>query len=222
MQILEIEPGIEDFQEQEAQALKQELADNHVLYINLMSSPGSGKTTVLLKLLEKLRPDFRCGIIEADIDSQIDASRLEKAGYKTIQVYTDNPSYMDSSMSRQSLEALGLEDMDMVFLEGAGTPVSSAEVDSGSHGDILVFSIPEGADKPQKYPLLFKNCDLLVINKVDVLPYFDFDMDQFKASVRMLNPRCPILEVSAREDQGIDDLADWVRLQYKKLEPKAG
>lgn len=217
MEVIEIHPGIPDYQEREAAELKDELARNHVLYINVLSSPGAGKTTVLLKLLEQLKDEFRCGVMEADLDSQIDAGRFEQAGYPTVQLFTDNPNLLDAHMSRQGMKALGLQDVDMVFMEGAGTPVNCKEVDSGAHGDILVFSVPEGADKPQKYPLLFKNADMIVINKIDVLPYFDFDLNKFKASIRMLNPTVPILEVSARQNTGIDELAEWIRMKYRTL-----
>lgn len=217
MEVIKIHPGRADYQDQEAKILKQELADNNVLYINVLSAPGAGKTTVLLKILEKLQEEYECGVLEADVDSQEDALRFEKAGYKTVQLYTDNPSFLDAQMSRQGLEALGLEDLDIAFIEGAGTPVSSKDVDSGAHGDILIFSVPEGADKPQKYPLLFRNCDLLIINKMDLMSQYHFDLDKFKASVRMLNPNVPILELSARQGQGVEDAAEWIRHKYRAL-----
>lgn len=218
MEVIKIHPGRADYQEQEAGILKKELADNNVLYINVLSAPGAGKTTVLLKVLEKLKDTFECGVLEADVDSQKDAVRFEEAGYKTVQLYTDTPGLLDAQMSRQGLEALGLENIDIAFMEGAGTPVSSKDVDSGAHGDILIFSVPEGVDKPQKYPLLFQNCDLLLINKIDVLPYFDFDLEKFKASVRMLNPNVPILEVSARQGRGIEEAAEWICHKYRTLQ----
>lgn len=217
METIAIKPGNSQYQDVAADELRAQLADRNLLYINLMSSPGSGKTTVLLRVLEKLAEDFACGIMEADQDSNVDALKLENAGFKTVQLHTEDINYLDANMSLQGLEALGMENLDVVFLENVGNLVRPTGMDSGAHADILIFSIPEGVDKPLKYPLMFQKSDLLLINKVDVLPYFDFDMDKFKASIQILNPGMQILAVSAKTGEGIEELANWVKNKYRSV-----
>ncbi|MCF0259303.1 MAG: hydrogenase nickel incorporation protein HypB [Erysipelotrichaceae bacterium] len=220
MEIINIKPASADFHEHAGEALRTFLADRDVLYLNLLSSPGAGKTTLLLKVLEKLKDEYRCGILEADQDSTVDALKLENAGYQTIQLHTGDINYLDASMSCQGLEGLDTANLDIVFLENIGNLVRPTGIDTGAHGDVLIFSIPEGADKPLKYPLMFQKSDLLVINKVDVLPYFDFDMNRFKASVQILNPGMQILEVSAKTGQGIEELANWIKTKFSSVTRK--
>lgn len=202
----------------QADQLRKDLKEKKVLYLDLMSSPGAGKTSFLKALLPRLqKQDFACGIMEADFDSSLDADVFDRAGFRTVQLLPPNADPLDCCQSRQGLDALGLEGLDMVFLENVGSLVRGVDLDSGAHADILVFSIPEGEDKPQKYPLMFQNSDLLILNKWDVREAFDFDADRFKAMVRILNPRMKIIETSVRTELGLDEAAKWIMQRYASL-----
>lgn len=213
--VLEIKKSVFENNDREADILRQENKANKVFLLNLMSSPGSGKTTTLTKTIAALKDEFRIGVMEADIDSDVDAATIEKTGAKVIQLHTGGMCHLDAGMTRQGLEGLGVEDVDFAILENVGNLVCPAEFDTGSSKNAMILSVPEGDDKPLKYPLMFSICDCLLINKIDVLPYFDFDMEACKAYVKRLNPNIKIIPISARTGEGIDEWADWLRGQIK-------
>ena len=194
----------------DADLLRASLKDAKTFLINLMSSPGSGKTTTLVALSKILTKQWRMAIMEADIDSKVDAETLQKAGVDSIQLHTGGMCHLDADMTRQGLLELGHENYDLVILENVGNLVCPAEFDTGAVKNITILSVPEGHDKPLKYPLMYETCDLLIVNKIDVLPYFDFDCDQLVRYAKMRNPNIDILFVSAKTGEGIDSVADWI------------
>ena len=215
VRVLEIKQSVFSNNDAQARALRQELKERGVYLINLMSSPGSGKTTTLTRLLEALGDKLRIGVMEADIDSDVDARTMAAAGAKTIQLHTGGMCHLDASMTRQGLEGLGTENLDLVVLENVGNLVCPAEFDTGAAKNIMILSVPEGHDKPLKYPLIFTVCDVLLINKTDVLPYFDFDMEKVAEYARMRNPNIQIIPICAKTGEGIDAWADWLRQQVR-------
>jgi hydrogenase nickel incorporation protein HypB len=208
--ILEIKESVFENNDREAEKLRGELKKNKTFLLNLMSSPGSGKTTTLRRTIEALKDELRIGVMEADIDSDVDAAAIEKTGVKVIQLHTGGMCHLDAGMTRQGLEGLGVEDVDLAILENVGNLVCPAEFDTGSCANAMILSVPEGDDKPLKYPLMFSICDLVLINKTDVLQCFDFDMDRCRKYIRKRNPRAKVLPVSARTGDGIDLFADWL------------
>jgi hydrogenase nickel incorporation protein HypB len=176
-----------------------------------MSSPGSGKTTTLTRTIEALGGELRIGVMEADIDSDVDARRIAETGVKSIQLHTGGMCHLDAGMTEQGLEALGLADVDLAILENVGNLVCPAEFDTGASANAMILSVPEGHDKPLKYPLMFEVCDAVVINKIDVLPYFDFDMDKVREYVHMRNPKAEIFPISAKTGEGVEAWAQWLR-----------
>ena len=180
-----------------------------------MSSPGSGKTTTLVSTLRQLGGELRVGVMEADIDSDVDAHTVQAAGAKAIQLHTGGMCHLTAGMTRQGLEALGTEDIDLAILENVGNLVCPAEFDTGAVKNAMILSVPEGDDKPLKYPLMFEVCDVLLINKIDVLPYFDFDLDAVAERARARNPKIDIIPISARTGEGIDKWCDWLRSQVR-------
>ena len=180
-----------------------------------MSSPGSGKTTTLKGTIAALKDEFKIGVMEADIDSDVDAATIEKTGAKVIQLHTGGMCHLDADMTKQGLEGLGTEDVDLAILENIGNLVCPAEFDTGSVKNAMSLSVPEGDDKPLKYPLMFSICDVLLINKIDVLPYFDFSMENCEKYVKRLNPNMKIIPICARTGEGIDKFADWLRTEVK-------
>ena len=213
--ILEIKKSVFENNDREAEQLRQELKRDKVFLLNLMSSPGSGKTTTLKATIAALKDEFRIGVMEADIDSDVDAATIEKTGAKVIQLHTGGMCHLDAGMTRQGLEGLGVEDVDFAILENVGNLVCPAEFDTGSSKNAMILSVPEGDDKPLKYPLRFSICDVLLVNKIDVLPYFDFDLEACKKYVWKLNPKMKIIPISARTGEGIDEWASWLREQIK-------
>ena len=199
----------------EADALRAYLAQKGVLLVNVMSSPGAGKTTTLVSLISRLSPELRVGVMEADIDSDVDAATIEKTGAKVIQIHTGGMCHLDAGMTKQGLQGLGTEDVDLAILENIGNLVCPAEFDTGAVKNAMILSVPEGHDKPLKYPLMFSICDVLLINKIDVLPYFDFDVEKCKEYVRRLNPNMAIFPISSRTGEGMDAWFDWLRGQVK-------
>ncbi len=185
-----------------------------------MSSPGSGKTTTLTKTIDALKDEMKIGVMEADIDSDVDANTISKTGAKVIQLHTGGMCHLDADMTKQGLEALGTDDIDFAILENVGNLVCPAEFDTGSSKNAMILSVPEGDDKPLKYPLMFSIVDVLLINKIDVLEYFDFDLEACKESVKKLNPNVKIIPISARTGEGIDEFADWIRAEVKKWNEK--
>ena len=213
--VLEIKKSVFENNDREADSLRQELKKDRVFLLNLMSSPGSGKTTTLRQTIAALRDEFRIGVMEADIDSDVDAATIEKTGAKVIQLHTGGMCHLDAGMTRQGLEGLGVEDVDFAILENVGNLVCPAEFDTGASKNAMILSVPEGDDKPLKYPLMFSVCDVLLINKIDVLPYFDFDIEACKKYVKRLNPNMKTIPISARTGEGVAEWADWLRTEIK-------
>lgn len=213
--VLEIKKSVFENNDHEADLLREELKRDKTFLLNLMSSPGSGKTTTLQRTIAALKDELRIGVMEADIDSDVDAATIEKTGVKVIQLHTGGMCHLDAGMTRQGLEALGTEDIDLAILENVGNLVCPAEFDTGSTKNAMILSVPEGHDKPLKYPLMFSICDVLLINKIDVLPYFDFDLEACKTYVRRLNPNIEIIPISSRTGEGIDKWTQWLRSQVK-------
>ena len=208
--VLEIKQSVFENNDREADKLREQLKKDKVFLLNLMSSPGSGKTTTLGKTIAALKDEFRIGVMEADIDSDVDAATIEKTGVKVIQLHTGGMCHLDAGMTKQGLDGLGVQDVDFAILENIGNLVCPAEFDTGAVKNAMILSVPEGHDKPLKYPLMFSVCDLVLINKTDVLQCFDFDMDRCRKYIRKRNPRATVLPVSARTGDGIDAFAGWL------------
>ena len=210
LKIIELRESVFEDNNADAALLRQSLKEEKTFLINLMSAPGSGKTTTLLALLKKLAPKINVGVMEADIDSAVDAEAIAAAGVRSIQLHTGGMCHLDADMCRQGLRELGTEGMDLVILENVGNLVCPAEFDTGAHMNMTILSVPEGHDKPLKYPLMYQTCNALIINKIDTLPYFDFDMDKAIAYAKMRNPEILVFPISAKTGEGIDALADWI------------
>ena len=194
----------------EANLLRQYLHDKGVFLVNVMSSPGAGKTTTLIKLINKLKKTFRIGVMEADIDSNVDAINVAKeTGVKSIQIHTSGMCHLDAGMTKSGLDGIDISNLDLVFLENVGNLVCPAEFDTGACLDVMILSVPEGDDKPLKYPLIFEKCDLVMINKIDTLNYFNFDMEKCKDSILFRNPNATIIPISAYNGIGIDQVANY-------------
>ena len=213
--IIEVKESVFADNDREAARLRQELKQSGTFLLNLMSSPGSGKTTTLLRTIETLKDELRMGVMEADIDSDVDARRIAEAGVKSIQLHTGGMCHLDAGMTEQGLRELSTDDLDLVVLENVGNLVCPAEFDTGAVKNAMILSVPEGHDKPLKYPLIFTVCDVLLINKIDVLPYFDFDMDKVVEYAHRRNPKLEIFPVSAKTGEGMDAWCDWLRRQVK-------
>ena len=211
LKTIDVKLSVFESNDREADKLREELKSKGLFLLNLMSSPGSGKTTTLVKTLEALRGEYRIGVMEADIDSDVDAHTVEKAGAKAIQLHTGGMCHLTADMTRQGLEALGTEDIDFAILENVGNLVCPAEFDTGAVKNAMILSVPEGDDKPLKYPLMFEVCDVLLVNKIDVLPYFDFDLDAVRELAKKRNPKIEIIPISARTGEGIDQWCDYLR-----------
>ena len=208
--VLEIKQSVFENNDREADKLREELKKDRVFLLNLMSSPGSGKTTTLGKTIAALKDEFRIGVMEADIDSDVDAAAIEKTGVKVIQLHTGGMCHLDAGMTRQGLEGLGVQDVDFAILENIGNLVCPAEFDTGAVKNAMILSVPEGHDKPLKYPLMFSICDVVIINKMDVAPWFDFDMEQCREYIRMRNPRSQVFPICAKTGEGVDAFARWI------------
>ena len=210
VRVIEVKRSIFENNDQDAERLRAELKEKKVFLLNLMSSPGSGKTTTLLALARALSGRIKMGVMEADIDSAVDAEKMQEAGVKSIQIHTGGMCHLDADMTRQGLYEFGMDDAELIVLENVGNLVCPAEFDTGAVKNMTILSVPEGDDKPQKYPLMYEKCDLLVINKTDVLPYFDFDKEKVERYAKLRNPDIDILYISARTGEGIGALADWI------------
>ena len=211
--VYEIKQSIFQANDDQADRLRRELKQQHTFLLNLMSSPGSGKTTTLTRTIEALRDEMRIGIMEADIDSDVDAAKIARTGTRVIQLHTGGMCHLDADMTRQGLQEFGTEDLDLVVLENVGNLVCPAEFDTGAVKNAMILSVPEGHDKPLKYPLIFQVCDALIINKIDVMPYFDFDLEKVKEFAHMRNPNLKIFPISAKTGEGVDAWCDWLRQQ---------
>ena len=211
VKIIEIKKSIFESNDKDADALRAELKKKGVFLLNLMSSPGSGKTTTLIRLINLIKDKINVAVMEADIDSDVDAVKIKEAtGIQSIQLHTGGMCHLDAEMTRQGLDGLDLEGTDLVILENVGNLVCPAEFDTGSCCNAMILSVPEGDDKPLKYPLMFSICKLVIINKTDVLPYFDFDMDRCARYVHRRNPGAKIIPICAKTGEGVDALADWL------------
>ena len=213
--VIEVKQSVFADNDKDAEALRRELKEQGTFLVNLMSSPGSGKTTTLTKLLKTLPQDMKVGIMEADIDSDVDAGTIAATGTKVIQLHTGGMCHLDADMTRQGVRQLGTEGLDLVVLENVGNLVCPAEFDTGAALNMMILSVPEGHDKPLKYPLIFTVCDVLLINKTDVLPYFDFDMEKVIEYAHRRNPKLEVFPVSAKTGEGMDAWCDWLRKQVK-------
>ena len=214
--ILEIKQSVFDDNDHEANLLREELKKKKVFLLNLMSSPGSGKTTTLTKTINTLKNEMKIGVMEADIDSDVDAHTISKTGAKVIQLHTGGMCHLDAGMTKQGLEALETSDINFAILENVGNLVCPAEFDTGASKNAMILSVPEGDDKPLKYPLMFSICDVLLINKIDVIDYFDFNLEACIERVKKLNPNIKIIPISARTGEGIDEFAEWLRKEIKE------
>lgn len=210
VRILEIKQSVFADNDRQAEELRKELREKGVFLLNLMSSPGAGKTTTLMRTIEVLKDVFKIGVMEADIDSDVDARTISQSGAKVIQLHTGGMCHLDADMTRQGLYEFGLEGAELIVLENVGNLVCPAEFDTGAVKNMTILSVPEGDDKPLKYPLMYEKCDLLVVNKTDVLPYFDFDREKVEKYARQRNPHIDILYISAKNKEGIEELADWI------------
>ena len=216
VRIIEVKQSVFADNDRDADRLRAQLKDEKTFLLNLMSSPGSGKTTLLLALAKALQGRVRMAVMEADIDSAVDAQTMIDAGVPSIQIHTGGMCHLDADMTRQGLNQLDREAYDLVVLENVGNLVCPAEFDTGAVKNMTILSVPEGHDKPLKYPLMYETCQLLVINKIDVLPYFDFDTQKVVQYAKMRNPDIHVLFVSARTGEGIDQLADWIEVAVKQ------
>lgn len=208
--IIEVKQSVFADNNADAENLRREMKAQGTFLVNLMSSPGSGKTTTLTKLLAALPKDMKVGVMEADIDSDVDADTISRTGTRVIQLHTGGMCHLDADMTRQGVRQLGSSDLDLVILENVGNLVCPAEFDTGAALNMMILSVPEGHDKPLKYPLVFQVCDVMIVNKIDVLPYFDFDMEKVTAYARKRNANIRIFPISAKTGEGIDVLAQWL------------
>lgn len=215
VKILEIKQSVFKNNDDRADKLRKELKDKGVFLLNLMSSPGSGKTTTLMATINALKDKVKIGVMEADIDSDVDAKKIASTGVKSIQLHTGGMCHLDAEMTRQGVEGLDTDDVELAILENVGNLVCPAEFDTGASKNAAILSVPEGDDKPLKYPLMFSVCDVVLINKIDVLPYFDFDMEKCKEYIKMRNPNAKVIPICAKTGEGIDEWTQWLMNEVK-------
>ena len=217
VRIIEIKKSIFDDNDKDANRLREELKTKGVFLLNLMSSPGSGKTTTLISTINALKDKIKIAVMEADIDSDVDAIKIKEAtGVQSIQLHTGGMCHLDAEMTRQGLRGLDLNDVDLAVLENVGNLVCPAEFDTGASKNCMILSVPEGHDKPLKYPLMFSICDLVLINKMDVAPYFDFDLNKCTQYIKMRNPNAEIIPICAKTGEGVEKFADWIMKNIAK------
>lgn len=217
VRVIEIKQSVFADNDKQADELRQSLKNKGVFLLNLMSSPGSGKTTTLKRTIDMLKDELRIGVMEADIDSDVDAKAISQTGVKAIQLHTGGMCHLDAEMTRQGIEALNVSDIDLAILENVGNLVCPAEFDTGAALNAMILSVPEGHDKPLKYPLMFEICNAVIINKIDVLPYFDFDMELVGEFIHKRNPNAVIFPISAKTGEGVDKWAEWLKEQVKNV-----
>ncbi|MBQ3659642.1 MAG: hydrogenase nickel incorporation protein HypB [Bacteroidales bacterium] len=221
VKVIEIKKSVFAENDKDADALRSELKGRGVYLLNLMSSPGSGKTTTLIKTINLIKDKIRVAVMEADIDSDVDAIKIKEAtGIQSIQLHTGGMCHLDAEMTRQGLDNVALEGIDLVILENVGNLVCPAEFDTGAVRNAMILSVPEGHDKPLKYPLMFSVCDLVLVNKTDVLPYFDFDMDKCREYVAMRNPEARVIPICAKTGEGVGQFADWLLAEVNNWKNK--
>lgn len=214
--ILEIKQSVFEDNNRQADVIREELKASKTFLLNLMSSPGSGKTTTVVRTIEALKDEMKIGVIEADVDSDVDAVTVSLTGAKVIQLHTGGMCHMDANMTRQGLTGLGTDGLDFVILENIGNLLCPAEFDTGAVKNAMILSVPEGDDKPLKYPLMFSVVDILLINKIDAISFFDFDLEAVRERVTRLNPKIRIIPISAKTGQGIAEWADWIRTEVNQ------
>lgn len=213
--VLEIKESIFEDNNKDAEKLREQLKSEDTFLLNLMSSPGAGKTTTLVKTINMLKDKLSIAVMEADIDSDVDARTISQTGVKVIQLHTGGMCHLDADMTRQGLEGLDAKGTDLVILENVGNLVCPAEFDTGATKNAMILSVPEGDDKPLKYPLMFQTSDILIINKIDTMEMFDFNLELCKERVRKLNPEIKIFPVSAKTGEGMEALTDWLYKEVK-------
>ena len=223
VKVIEIKKSVFAENEKDADALRKELKNKGVYLLNLMSSPGSGKTTTLIQTLNRIKDKVRVAVMEADIDSDVDAVKIKEAtGVMSIQLHTGGMCHLDAEMTRQGLDNVTMEEADLVILENVGNLVCPAEFDTGAVRNAMILSVPEGDDKPLKYPLMFTVCDLVLINKMDVAPYFDFDIERCKNNIHQRNPKAKIIPICAKTGEGVDAFAEWLLQEVASWKMPAG
>ena len=216
IKIIEIKKSVFADNQEDADHLRKSLKQKGVYLLNLMSAPGSGKTTTLIRTINLLKDKLRIAVMEADIDSDVDAVKIrEETGVPSIQLHTGGMCHLDAEMTQQGLDNLALQDIDLVILENVGNLVCPAEFDTGAVCNAMILSVPEGHDKPLKYPLMFSICDVVIVNKIDVLPYFDFDLEKCREYVRMRNPKAQVIPICAKTGEGVDVFANWLLEQVE-------
>ena len=218
--VIEVKESVFEDNDRQADLLREELKKEKTFLLNLMSSPGSGKTTTVLRTIKALKDEMKIGVLEADIDSDVDAYAVSKTGTKVIQLHTGGMCHLDADMTKQGLLALGTEEIDFAILENVGNLVCPAEFDTGASKSAMILSVPEGHDKPLKYPLMFSIVDVVLINKIDAMDYFDFDLEKVKEYISKLNPNIKIIPISAKTGEGIDEWAEWLRTEVKNWNEK--
>ena len=216
VKVIEIKKSVFEDNDKDAALLRAELKSRGVYLLNLMSSPGSGKTTTLIQTINLLRDKISIAVMEADIDSDVDAIKIKEAtGIQSIQLHTSGMCHLDAEMTRQGLDNVDLKGIDLVVLENVGNLVCPAEFDTGACRNAMILSVPEGHDKPLKYPLMFSVCDLVIVNKMDVLPYFDFDLEKCKEYVHMRNPKAKVIPICAKTGEGVEAFAEWILTEVR-------
>ena len=220
VKIIALKESVLEDNDQDAQALREELQAGGTCLLNLMSAPGSGKTTTLLALNKAFGGRVRWGVMEADIDSAVDANTMLEAGVSSVQLHTGGMCHLDADMTRQGIRALGMKDAELIVLENIGNLVCPAEFDTGAAINMTILSVPEGDDKPAKYPLMYETCDMLVVNKIDTLPIFDFDKEKMEGYARTRNPEIEIYYISAKTGEGVQKLADALVRKVKEWNAK--
>ncbi len=217
LRIIDVKESILENNDADADKLREELRAEGTFYLNIMSSPGSGKTSSILRIIEELRDEFKLGILEADIDGDCDARTILGAGIPAIQIHTGGMCHLDADMSRQGLREIDSRNLDLIILENVGNLVCPAEFDTGAVRNLVILSVPEGDDKPLKYPLMFEKADIVLLNKIDALEAFDFDIDKFRENVKLRNSEAGVIPVSAATGLGFGDVAEWIRDEMKEF-----
>ena len=221
LRVIEIKKSIFADNDCDADALRKELKKKGVFLLNLMSAPGSGKTTTLIQTINRLKDSMSIGVMEADIDSDVDARKMKEAtGVESIQLHTGGMCHLDAEMTRQGLDALDLNATDLVILENVGNLVCPAEFDTGAVRNAMILSVPEGDDKPLKYPLMFSVCDVVLINKTDVIPYFDFSLERCKKYIHERNPKAQVIPICAKTGEGVDAFVQWLKDEVNNWKQK--
>jgi len=213
--VIEIKKSVYESNDREAEKLRQELKEQGVFLLNLMSSPGSGKTTTVLRTIEALKEEMAIAVLEADLDSSVDAVTVSATGTRVIQLHSGGMCHLDALMTRDGIEAMGTEGLDFAILENIGNLICTAEYDTGAAKNAMILSVPEGHDKPLKYPIMFSMVDVLIINKIDAMDFFNFDMKALTESVTKLNKDIKIIPISAKTGEGVEEWADWLRTEIK-------